>query len=181
MKAAVTEARDPAGLQARRLRLPATEHRGRPLTLQKIRSGGTQTVVVQHVNVGDGGQAMVAGEVKEPPILLWFLLLQLSRSRVQLVSNLTQPPRGLSVHFIGQLPKALSARPKGCGGHRREGSGMHYQPTRKQTVGSRPWRKCGLVFREEPPDRLHHVGSADWRGHEVTPSLLCTFETRVAP
>jgi hypothetical protein len=124
--------------------------------------------VVQHVNVGDGGQAMVAGEVKEPPILLWFLLLQLSRSRVQLVSNLTQPPRGLSVHFIGQLPKALSARPKGCGGHRREGSGMHYQPTRKQTVGSRPCRKCGLVFREEPPDRLHHVGSADWQGHEVT-------------
>ena len=55
---------------------------------------------------------MDAGEVKEPPILLWFLLLQLSRSRVQLVSNLTRPPRGLSVHFIGQLPKALSARPK---------------------------------------------------------------------
>jgi hypothetical protein len=34
------------------------------LTLQKIRSGGQQTVVVQHVNVSDGGQAMVAGEVK---------------------------------------------------------------------------------------------------------------------
>ncbi len=34
------------------------------LTLQKIRSGGQQTVVVQHVNVGDGGQAMVAGQVK---------------------------------------------------------------------------------------------------------------------
>ena len=34
------------------------------LTLAKIRSGGQQTVVVQHVNVGDGGQAMVAGEVK---------------------------------------------------------------------------------------------------------------------
>ena len=34
------------------------------LTLQKIRSGGQQTVVVQHVNVGDGGRAMVAGQVK---------------------------------------------------------------------------------------------------------------------
>jgi hypothetical protein len=34
------------------------------LTLAKIRSGGQQTVVVQHVNVGDGGRAMVAGQVK---------------------------------------------------------------------------------------------------------------------
>ena len=34
------------------------------LTIQKVRSGGTQTVVVQHVNVGHGGQAMVAGEVE---------------------------------------------------------------------------------------------------------------------
>jgi hypothetical protein len=34
------------------------------LTLTKVRSGGQQTVVVQHVNVGDGGQAMVAGQVK---------------------------------------------------------------------------------------------------------------------
>jgi hypothetical protein len=34
------------------------------LTLTKVRSGGQQTVVVQHVNVGDGGRAMVAGQVK---------------------------------------------------------------------------------------------------------------------
>ncbi len=34
------------------------------LTLQKLRTGGRQTVVVQHVRVGDGGQAVVAGEVK---------------------------------------------------------------------------------------------------------------------
>jgi len=34
------------------------------LTLQKVRSGGQQTVVVQHVNVSDGGRAMVAGQVK---------------------------------------------------------------------------------------------------------------------
>jgi hypothetical protein len=34
------------------------------LTIQKVRNGGRQTVVVQHVNVGDGGQAMVAGQVK---------------------------------------------------------------------------------------------------------------------
>jgi hypothetical protein len=30
----------------------------------KVRSGGKQVVVVQHVNVGDGGRAMVAGQVK---------------------------------------------------------------------------------------------------------------------
>jgi hypothetical protein len=34
------------------------------LTIQKVRSGGQQVVVVQHVNVGDGGRAMVAGQVK---------------------------------------------------------------------------------------------------------------------
>jgi hypothetical protein len=34
------------------------------LTIAKIRSGGTQTVVVQHVNVSDGGAAVVAGQVK---------------------------------------------------------------------------------------------------------------------
>jgi hypothetical protein len=34
------------------------------LTLTKIRSGGQQTVVVQHVNVGNGGQAVVAGQLK---------------------------------------------------------------------------------------------------------------------
>jgi hypothetical protein len=34
------------------------------LTLTKVRSGGQQTVVVQHVAVGDGGRAMVAGQVK---------------------------------------------------------------------------------------------------------------------
>jgi hypothetical protein len=34
------------------------------LTLQKIRCGGKQTVVVQHVTVKDGGQAVVTGKVK---------------------------------------------------------------------------------------------------------------------
>jgi len=33
------------------------------LTLQKLRSGGRQVVTVQHVTVGDGGQALVAGNV----------------------------------------------------------------------------------------------------------------------
>lgn len=33
------------------------------LTLAKIRGGGKQTVVVQHVNVNDGGQAVIAGKV----------------------------------------------------------------------------------------------------------------------
>lgn len=35
-------------------------------TLQRIRSGGTQRVVVQHVNVTEGGQAVVAGGDIEP-------------------------------------------------------------------------------------------------------------------
>jgi len=34
------------------------------LTLERIRSGGRQTVVVQHVNVSNGGKAVVAGQVK---------------------------------------------------------------------------------------------------------------------
>ncbi len=34
------------------------------LALHKVRSGGKQTVVVQHVHVSDGGQAVVAGELK---------------------------------------------------------------------------------------------------------------------
>ena len=33
------------------------------LTLNRIRTGGRQTVVVQHVRVSDGGQAVVAGNV----------------------------------------------------------------------------------------------------------------------
>ena len=35
------------------------------VTLQKIRTGGKQTVVVQHVTVSGGGQAVVAGELKK--------------------------------------------------------------------------------------------------------------------
>jgi hypothetical protein len=34
------------------------------LVLQKLRTGGKQTVVVQHVQVSDGGQAVIAGSVK---------------------------------------------------------------------------------------------------------------------
>jgi predicted component of type VI protein secretion system len=33
------------------------------IVLQRIRSGGQQTVVVQHVHVSDGGQAVVAGKL----------------------------------------------------------------------------------------------------------------------
>jgi len=33
------------------------------LTLQKLRTGGKQTVVVQHVQVSEGGQAVIAGSV----------------------------------------------------------------------------------------------------------------------
>ena len=35
------------------------------LTLDRIRNGGRQNVVVQHVNVGTGGQAVVAGTVSK--------------------------------------------------------------------------------------------------------------------
>jgi len=34
------------------------------LTMQKLRSGGKQTVVVQHVQVSEGGQAVITGSVK---------------------------------------------------------------------------------------------------------------------
>jgi hypothetical protein len=34
------------------------------LALQKIRTGGKQTVVVQHVQVSQGGQAVIAGSLK---------------------------------------------------------------------------------------------------------------------
>jgi hypothetical protein len=34
------------------------------LALQKIRTGGKQTVVVQHVQVSEGGQAVITGSVK---------------------------------------------------------------------------------------------------------------------
>jgi hypothetical protein len=33
-------------------------------TVQRIRSGGTQRVIVQHVTVSEGGQAVVAGQVE---------------------------------------------------------------------------------------------------------------------
>ncbi len=33
------------------------------LTLQKLRTGGKQTVVVQHVQVSEGGQALIAGSI----------------------------------------------------------------------------------------------------------------------
>jgi hypothetical protein len=35
-------------------------------TLQRLRSGGRQVVTVQHVNVNEGGQALVAGQVGGP-------------------------------------------------------------------------------------------------------------------
>jgi len=35
----------------------------RLLTLQKLRTGGKQTFLVQHVQVGEGGQAVIAGNM----------------------------------------------------------------------------------------------------------------------
>jgi len=37
------------------------------LALSKVRTGGKQTVTVQHVNVSDGGQAVVTGGIKARP------------------------------------------------------------------------------------------------------------------
>jgi hypothetical protein len=59
---------DSANLRATRLatamaRLMGAYQQG-TTTLQRLRSGGQQTVVVQHVQVNDGGQAIVAGKVK---------------------------------------------------------------------------------------------------------------------
>jgi hypothetical protein len=36
------------------------------VTLDRLRAGGKQTIVVQHVQVNDGGQAVVAGKMKAP-------------------------------------------------------------------------------------------------------------------
>ena len=53
--------RDPA-IEMRRLnvaaRMMATVQQGM-LTLQRLKTGGTQTVVVQHVRIESGGQAVV--------------------------------------------------------------------------------------------------------------------------
>src|SRR4051794_7633885 len=56
-----------ANVQACRLagavsRLNTTFQQG-VLALQRMRSGGRQVVTVQHVHVGEGGQAVVAGKV----------------------------------------------------------------------------------------------------------------------
>jgi hypothetical protein len=45
-------------------RMMETYQRGL-LTLERLRNGGRQTVVVQHVAVGDGGQAVVAGTMNQ--------------------------------------------------------------------------------------------------------------------
>ena len=39
-------------------------HEGRPSFAQALRTGGTQTVTVQHVNVSEGGQAVVTGDIR---------------------------------------------------------------------------------------------------------------------
>lgn len=51
-----------ARLAASAARLMETVQRA-ALTIERLRNGGRQTVVVQHVNVADGGQAVVAGTV----------------------------------------------------------------------------------------------------------------------
>jgi hypothetical protein len=61
--------RERANIQATRLagavaRMNASFQQG-IATLQRMRSGGRQVVTVQHVQVNEGGQALVAGQVKE--------------------------------------------------------------------------------------------------------------------
>jgi hypothetical protein len=61
------ERRQAANVEATRLagavsRLMQTCQQG-ALTLQRLKTGGRQVVTVQHVNVGHGGQAIVAGQV----------------------------------------------------------------------------------------------------------------------
>ncbi|HEY0418117.1 MAG TPA: hypothetical protein VGC80_01220 [Acetobacteraceae bacterium] len=51
-----------ARMAAASARMMETFQRG-ALTLERLRNGGKQTVVVQHVAVSDGGQAVVAGTV----------------------------------------------------------------------------------------------------------------------
>jgi hypothetical protein len=53
-----------ARMAAASARMMETFQRGM-LTLERFRNGGKQTVVVQHVAVGDGGQAVVAGTVTQ--------------------------------------------------------------------------------------------------------------------
>src|SRR4051794_15011603 len=61
------ETRERANVQGTRLagaiaRMMTSYQQG-VLTLQRMRSGGRQVVTVQHVHVGEGGQAVVAGKV----------------------------------------------------------------------------------------------------------------------
>lgn len=57
-----------ASIEASRLANAATRlleaHARAALTLQRLRAGGRQTLVVQHVHVDSGGQAVVAGQIK---------------------------------------------------------------------------------------------------------------------
>jgi hypothetical protein len=59
---------DGANLRATRLATAMARimsaHQEGALALQKLRSGGRQTVVVQHVEVAEGGQAIVAGKMR---------------------------------------------------------------------------------------------------------------------
>jgi hypothetical protein len=62
------EARERANVQGTRLagaiaRMSGSFQSGMT-TLQRLRSGGTQRVIVQHVTVSEGGQAVVAGQVE---------------------------------------------------------------------------------------------------------------------
>ena len=44
--------------------MSATNNQTGMLALQKLHTGGKQTVVVQHVQVSQGGQAVIAGELQ---------------------------------------------------------------------------------------------------------------------
>ena len=67
MNAIDARTKEASNVQAARLagavsRMMTTFQQG-ALTMQRLRTGGRQIVTVQHVNVGAGGQAVIAGSV----------------------------------------------------------------------------------------------------------------------
>jgi hypothetical protein len=70
LQAALPEAASDDGANLRATRLATamarimSAHLEGALALQKLRCGGRQTVVVQHVEVAEGGQAIVAGKMR---------------------------------------------------------------------------------------------------------------------
>ena len=87
------------------------------LTLQKIRTGGKQTVTVQHVQVSGGGQAVITGSVKASDG-------GLARERVGRADKMKRTPHGRRRGWLrnGNPPEDLSKVMR-CGAKTRRGTG----------------------------------------------------------